>query len=91
MEFTENISYNSKINKEITYFIKADIESILPSHFIFVWKFLLQMTPHTRDIAVQRFPTEQRYPLMFFVFKDTSGSDVPIPVQESGREPYNVT
>lgn len=49
------------------------------------------MTPHTRDIGIQHFPTEQHYLSMFFVFKETSGSDVPIPVQESGREPYDVT
>lgn len=49
------------------------------------------MTPHTRDAADQNFPAEQHYLSECFVFKDTSGSDVPIPVQESGREPYDVT
>lgn len=45
------------------------------------------MTPHTRDIAVEHFPAERHhlhYLSTFFVFKDTSGHDVPITVQESG-------
>lgn len=41
---TGNISYNKKMDKEIIYFGKADIESIPFNLFIFVRKLLLQET-----------------------------------------------
>lgn len=39
-----------------------------------------------RNLAVRRFPGEH-YLSLCFVFKDSSGNDVTIPVCESGRKP----
>lgn len=60
----------AKLTQEKSISQKADIGCVLLSPLIFVREFLLQVTPHTRDIAVQHCPTEH-YLSLFFVFKDT--------------------
>lgn len=73
------------MDRGVDYFGKADIESIPLNPFIFVRKLLLQ--DPVRNLAVQHHPGEQHYLSLCFVFKDTSGNDVTIPVCESGRKP----
>lgn len=73
------------MGREVVYSGKADIENIPYNPFIFVRK-LYSKRPY-KNPAIQHFPAEQHYLSLFFVFKDTSGNNVTIPVCASGRKP----